>query len=239
MPRYGKSVPVTPPRHCWCLELGLMEFVQAHGLQLEILEAKISGRMKKDIVLLVEHPAVFTMGRRGKCTNLKAPPSFLSDSGIGLHRIERGGDITFHGPGQLVAYPIMNLKQSNIGVLDFVDKLEESMIRTLTNWGIRATRDSRNRGVWVNEKKIGSVGIAIRRGISFHGMALNVNLPLEPFSWINPCGLEGIGVTAMSLEARKPVAVMEVKAVLKKHFEDIFSILIQDINIFQVKEMMR
>lgn len=216
-----------------------MAFTQTHKLQLEILETRIAGHIQKDVVLFLEHPPVFTMGRRGGQENLKVSPSFLADSGIRLHHIERGGDITFHGPGQLVLYPVMNLKTTGIGVLGFVEKLEEAMIRTAADWGITATRDPRNHGVWVNNKKMGSIGIAVRRGIAFHGMALNVDLSLEPFSWINPCGLEGIGVTTMNLEGKKPATVNGVKTVLKKHFEDVFSITFHDITINHLKTMMK
>lgn len=227
------------PRPCLYLDLGLMAFTRTHNLQLDILEARISEHIQRDVVLFLEHPAVFTVGRRGGFNNLRVTPSFLSDSGIHLHHIERGGDITFHGPGQLVVYPVMYLKATGFGVLGFVERLEEAMIRTAADWGITATRDPRNRGVWVDNKKIGSIGIAVRRGIVFHGMALNVDLSLRPFSWINPCGLEGIDMTTMNREGKKPAAVSEVKAVLKKHFEDIFSLTFHDITINDLKIKMK
>ena len=230
---------MTLSRPCWHLDLGLMAFAPAHKLQLEILDARIASHLQRDVVLFLEHPAVFTTGRRGGYDHLKVSPSFLADSGMGLHHIERGGDITFHGPGQLVVYPIMDLKSTDVGVLGFVEKLEEIMIRTVSDWGIKATRDPRNRGVWVNDKKLGSIGIAIRRGITFHGIALNVDLSLEPFSWINPCGLEGIGVTTMNLEGKKSAAVGQVRATLKKYFEEIFSISFKDVNIDKLRVLMR
>ncbi len=212
-----------------------MPFTRAHTLQLEILDARIASHLERDVVLVLEHPAVFTMGRRGGCDNLKVSPSFLADSGIELHHIERGGDITFHGPGQLVAYPVTDLKATGGGVLDFVEKLEETMIRTVADWGIKAARDPRNRGVWVNDKKLGSIGIAVRRGVAFHGIALNVDLSLEPFSWINPCGLEGIGVTTMNLEGKKRASLKKVKTALKMHFEEIFSVIFEDVTIDTLK----
>lgn len=224
---------------CWCLDLGRTAFTTAHELQLEILDARITSRLQRDVVLFLEHPAVFTMGRRGGCDNLKVSPSFLADSGIGLHHIERGGDITFHGPGQLVLYPIVNLKASGVGVLDFVERLEEVMIRTAAAWGIEAGRDSRNRGVWVGGRKLGSIGIAVRRGVAFHGMALNVDLPLEPFSWINPCGLEGIGVTTMNLEGGGPTTVTAVKSALKKQYEAVFSVIFEHITMDNLKDIVK
>ena len=230
---------MTSPQPCWYLDLGLMSFTRAHKLQLEILDARIASHIRRNAVLFLEHPPVFTIGRRGGHDNLNVSPSFLVDAGIQLHHIERGGDITFHGPGQLVVYPIMNLKTTGAGVLDLVEKLEEAMIRTAADWGIAATRDPRNRGAWVQNKKLGSIGIAVRRGIAFHGMALNVDLSLEPFSWITPCGLEGVDVTTMNLEAKKSATVKEVKIVLKNHFEEIFSLTFEDITINKLKIMMK
>ena len=216
-----------------------MAFDQAHQLQLEILNSRIASRLKRDVVLFLEHPAVFTMGRKGGCHNLKVSPSFLADAGIALHHVERGGDITFHGPGQLVVYPIMDLNAMVGGVLGFVEKLEEIMIRTAADWGISATRNPRNRGVWVDDKKIGSIGIAVRKGIAFHGIALNVDLSLEPYTWINPCGLEGIGMTTMNLEGDKPASVAEVKTILKSHLTNIFSITLEDITMKSLNAMMK
>jgi lipoate-protein ligase B len=138
--------------------------------------------------------------------------------------VERGGNITFHGPGQLVVYPIVDLQTAGIKVVDFVSGLEEVMLRTVENWGITAERNAANRGIWVGPHKMGSIGIAVRRGISFHGLALNVHTDLTPFSWIQPCGLQNVAMTTMQQETAHKLSMQQVRAVLKTQFERVFGI---------------
>jgi lipoate-protein ligase B len=138
--------------------------------------------------------------------------------------VERGGDITYHGPGQLVVYPIVDLRASRWSVVEFVEALEEVMIRTLMDWGIKAERNPKNRGVWVGLSKIGSVGIAVRRSISFHGLALNVNTELEPFSWVHPCGLQGVRMTSMKEILGKEIAMVDVRRATATHIQEIFHV---------------
>jgi lipoate-protein ligase B len=121
-----------------------------------------------------------------------------------------------------VVYPIVHLPGAGLGVVDMVDRLEEVMIRTCAAWGVAAGRNELNRGAWVGMKKIGSIGIAVRRGVSFHGLALNVNLDPAPFGWIQPCGLEGVGVTSIQAEGRKPVELAAVRPVLQSRMEAVF-----------------
>ncbi len=209
----------------WLLvELPLMEYTKAWDLQNNLVKARIDGIIEKDIVLLLEHPRVFTLGRRGGLKNLTVSEDFLEKAGVPVIHVERGGDITFHGPGQIVMYPILDLRAARLGVIDYVGLLEEVMIRTASDWGIEAGRNPKNRGVWVGNNKMGSIGIAIRRGISFHGMAFNVNLSLEPFGWINPCGLQNIGITSMERELSRKVSIDKVRDAVKRHVETIFSV---------------
>ena len=209
----------------WLLiELPATEYTRAWDLQNNLVEARKDGVIDKDIILLLEHPRVFTLGRRGGLKNLTVSEDFLEKAGIPLIHVERGGDITFHAPGQIVMYPIINLRAARLGVIDYVGMLEEVMIRTAADWGIEARRNPLNRGVWVGNNKLGSIGIAIRRGISFHGMAFNVNLSLEPFGWINPCGLQDIGITSMEKELSRKVSMDEVRKAIKRHVEKIFSV---------------
>jgi lipoic acid synthetase len=200
----------------------MIPYSEAWDLQLRLVEARGEGRIGRDILLLLEHPPVFTLGKRGGRENLLVPEELLAQSGIPIVQIERGGNITFHGPGQLVLYPIVHLPSLGLGVVDMVDRLEELMIRTCAAWEVAAGRNALNRGAWVGLKKIGSIGIAVRRGVSFHGLALNVNLDLKPFCWIQPCGLEGIGITSIQAEAGRPVAVAEVKQVMRAQVEAVF-----------------
>ena len=127
--------------------------------------------------------------------------------------------ITYHGPGQLVAYPIFNLKRAGLGVAQFVSQLEQVMIDTAARWNVTARRDSKNRGVWVGGQKLGSIGISVRRGISFHGLALNINTDLEPFTWINPCGLAGVSMTSVAQQLGQPISMADLGKALGTRFE--------------------
>jgi lipoate-protein ligase B len=200
----------------------VVPYAEAWDLQARLVEARVSGSLPNDVVLVLEHPAVFTLGKRGGRENLLVPEETLARQGIPIVQVERGGNITYHAPGQLVLYPIIHLERAGIKVVDMVDRLEEVMIRTCAEWGIQAGRNPLNRGVWVGLKKIGAIGIAVRRGVSFHGMALNVNIDLTPFGWIQPCGLEGVGVTSMRTEAGQDLSMAEVRRVLTQHMQTVF-----------------
>jgi lipoate-protein ligase B len=204
------------------VDLGVIPYPDAWDLQLRLVAARSQGRMAADVLLLLEHPPVFTLGRRGGRENLLVSEAWLGRSGIAVVQIERGGNITYHGPGQLVVYPIVHLPSLGLGVVDLVNRLEDVMIRTCAAWGVASGRNPMNRGAWVGMKKIGSIGIAVRRGVSFHGLALNVNLDLKPFGWIQPCGLEGVAVTSIQAEAGKPVDMADVKRIVHAHIEAVF-----------------
>jgi len=150
--------------------------------------------------------------------------AFLEESGIEVVPVERGGDITFHGPGQLVVYPIVNLKEARLRLVDYVFYLEEVMIRTAEEWGIHAERNAMNRGVWVGNRKLGSIGIAVRRGICYHGFAFNADLSLRPFGWIQPCGLHGISMTSLEEELSQEVGMDRVRQAAKGHLEKVFGV---------------
>jgi len=207
-----------------CVELPIVEYQKARDLQGHLLSARKDKIIDSDIILILEHSPVFTLGRRGGLKNLRVSESFLKKSKIPVMHVERGGDITFHGPGQIVVYPIINLEKARLDVTDYVSNLEEVMIQTAKESGVQAQRNGLNRGIWVGKKKLGSIGIAVRRGISFHGMALNVNLSLEPFNWINPCGLQDIKMTSIQQELSHPVSLPHVRQTVKQHFESIFGV---------------
>jgi lipoyl(octanoyl) transferase len=204
------------------VDLGLTDYAVAYALQLERVEKRRNGQAAGDIFLVTEHPSTFTLGRRGGRENLMVSEEFLREKNIPLVHIERGGDITFHGRGQLVIYPILHLREAGLSVTDYVYCLEEVMIRLAAACGVHAARDARNHGVWVGQKKLGSIGIAIRHGVSFHGLALNVCLDLEPFSWVNPCGLAGVSMTTVSRECGREVTLAEVKKELPGQLAEIF-----------------
>jgi lipoate-protein ligase B len=200
----------------------MVPYLEAWDLQARLVEARAAGILPNDVVLILEHPAVFTLGKRGGREHLLVPEDTLTQRRIPIVQVERGGNITYHAPGQLVLYPIIHLERAGIKVVDLVDRLEEVMIRTCADWGIPAGRNPLNRGVWVGLKKIGAIGIAVRRGVSFHGMALNVTIDLAPFGWIQPCGLKGVGVTSMRTEGEQDLGMAEVRRSLAQHMQTIF-----------------
>ncbi len=216
--------PTPDPKTWFFVDLGTMDYQKAWQLQGDLVGARRDGRIDANIILTLEHPSVFTLGRRGGMEYLLVSEDCLKQSGIPIVQVERGGFITYHGPGQLVLYPIIDLEAERFKVVDLVAALEEIMIRTAADWGLAAQRNPANRGVWAGPKKLGSIGIAVRRGISFHGMALNVNLDLTPFSWIQPCGLHGVAMTSMHLELSREIPMAEVRGRVRSHVESVFGV---------------
>ena len=224
---------------CYAVDLGMMDYEAAWKLQGEIVRARVNGIIDTDIVLFLEHPTVFTLGRRGGIDHLLVSEEFLKTSGIPVVHVERGGNITFHGPGQLIVYPIVNLKAHRIGVADFVEALEEIMLATVRNWGISAERNPANRGIWIGPNKMGSIGLAIRKGISFHGLALNVNVDLTPFSWIQPCGLQGVCMTSMKQVLGREVSMDEVSAALKNQLQSLLDLNLTAIGFSHLQDQLQ
>ena len=228
----------TDRRERWlCVDLTVMAYAEAWALQTGLIQAKTLGAVTENLVLFVEHPPVFTLGRRGGRENLKVTEEFLTESGIQIVHVERGGNITFHGPGQIVIYPILDLRSAALSVVDYVHHLETVMIQTVDEWGISARRKDKDRGVWVGNRKIGSLGIAVRRGVAFHGGSLNVNVDLEPFQWIHPCGLKNIGVTSLKTELGKTVPMNRIRDQVRKHFMQVFDVEMSCIPMDRLHEM--
>jgi lipoyl(octanoyl) transferase len=203
---------------------GLVDYRKAHHLQLCIVEARRKGILGNNLVLMLEHPPVLTIGRSSSCQHIIKDHTFLAAHGIDTISIERGGDVTFHGPGQLVVYVLIDLRSRGMDIREFVMSLEEVMIRAAKDEGIIATRDPRNIGVWVNGEKLGSIGIAIRHGITFHGFALNVNTDLTPFQWIHPCGLKDVSMTSLAVLKNTKVNMADVCQSVERHLQDVFHI---------------
>ena len=218
------------------VDLGLMEYTSCWELQHGIHKAR-RRNLIPDCLILVEHPRVMTFGKGKNHGNLLVTQQVLDDHGIPCVDIERGGDVTYHGPGQFIGYPIFGLK-GGIGVVDFVERLEEIMIRTLDKYGIPGRRDPKNRGVWVEEKKIGFVGIAVRKGISLHGFALNVNLDLSPFQMINPCGLHDVEITSMKNILKHQIPVEPLKDLTISLYEEIFDCSMEKRNLEKLMEIL-
>ncbi len=205
-------------------DLGVLEYTTALNLQETARKEKIDDRTRPDRIFFVQHPSVFTFGRNGGKENLTVSEEFLKDRNVALVQTDRGGNVTYHGPGQAVLYPVVDLEQARIGVTDFVYGLEEIMGQTARDFGVSIHRDPRNHGMWKDAKKIGSVGLSIKHGISIHGLALNVSLDLTPFSWINPCGMSGVSMTSLEQELKDrglsdpPLPMESIKETLITYF---------------------
>jgi lipoate-protein ligase B len=183
-------------RRIWLVEMDVEPYGPIHALQHHLVEWRLQG-LVSDTLLLLEHTPVFTLGRRGDPAHILATPEQLEREGIEVHRIERGGDVTYHGPGQIVGYPILRLADYGLGVSDYMHRLEEALIRTLVGYDIVARRREGYIGVWVGTNKIAALGVRIRRGVAFHGLALNVSPNMAHWACIVPCGITDGGVTSV------------------------------------------
>jgi len=201
--------------------LGTVDYAEAHRLQKELQAKRISGEIG-DTVLLLEHPPVLTMGRSAKEQHVLAAPGVLAARGISVHEVGRGGDVTYHGPGQLVAYPIIDLKPDRRDVRKYMWSLEETMIRTCADFGLSATRVEGLNGAWVGDRKVGAVGVRISRWVTMHGLALNANSDLTHFDLIVPCGIQDKKVTSLSAEIGRTVFATDVIDPLARHFAELY-----------------
>jgi lipoyl(octanoyl) transferase len=185
--------------------IGLTPYSEALITQQEVHQKVLAGN--EDTLILCEHPHVYTFGKRADRNNLLITPEFLKSIKAEVYETERGGDITYHGPGQLVGYPIINLRKHKVGVKKYVETLEKSIIDALSFFNIEAYQINELTGIWVgekgNERKIGAIGIRVRNGVSMHGFALNVTTDLNYFNHIVPCGINDKRVTSMELENKE------------------------------------
>jgi lipoyl(octanoyl) transferase len=208
-------------RACEVHRLQLVTYENGMKLQQKLVDMRQKEELA-DQLLLLEHPPVITIGRGGDKSNLLATPESLRNAGIRFFETTRGGDITYHGPGQIVGYPIVHLGEGNRDIRKYVTKLEEVLIRTVADYGITAERIDGKRGIWVGRNKIAAIGVRIARWVTSHGWALNVATNLEHFRMITPCGLHGMGVTSISREAGREVDPAEVRERLIHHFGEVF-----------------
>jgi lipoate-protein ligase B len=208
-------------RRAYIIDLGLIDYQEAWDLQHDLWSRRVKGELP-DLLLLLEHPHVITLGRRGNQSHLVASLEELEAMKIPVFHVERGGDVTYHGPGQLVVYPILDLKEYGYRLIRYVDQLEEVIIRVLRDFGMEGKRDSLNRGVWVNGNKIASIGVTIKRWISFHGFSLNYETDLKYFDLIHPCGLVGKKMTSIAdiLEEKIPRERLIERILF--HFQEMF-----------------
>lgn len=201
-------------------DLGRLDYQEAWDVQLETHRAVANGEAPPTL-LLVEHPPVITFGKKGGRENLLVKEDFLLQKGFSLYDIERGGDVTYHGPGQLVGYPIFRVGRM---VQDYLRKLEQVMVTILAEYDIDSVGSPGYAGVWVGNDKIVAIGVAVKRDISFHGFAMNISTDLRHFNYIVPCGLVDKGVTSLSSILGREVSLAEVKPKLIHHFRQTFDL---------------
>lgn len=200
--------------------LGRVPYTEAYALQQRLCDEQLAEQVP-DTLLLLEHMPVITLGRAFQPEHLLTDEASLAKQGIELIRTDRGGSATYHGPGQLVAYAILDLQARRLDLHSYLRLLEETMLRTLADYGIAGSRDARNAGVWVNGAKIGCIGLHVRRWVTIHGCALNVEPDLRPFELMLPCGLEGVGATSMAQLLGHSVGVDEVRPRFAMHFAEL------------------
>lgn len=189
------------------------------GLKLQKLYEEKSLNSKTDFLLLLEHYPVITIGKSGNSLNILFNEDALKNKGVSVYHTDRGGDVTYHGPGQLVGYPILNLRYYKKDVKWYVKSLEEVLIKVLNEYGIKAEIIPKLIGVWVKNKKIASIGVRIRKWITTHGFALNVNNDLTPFSYIIPCGIKDVDITSMKEVVNKEIDMKKLKKNIIKEFK--------------------
>jgi lipoate-protein ligase B len=212
-------------RELWTVPLGRMPYAEALELQRQIARDRISGAIPQDVLLLVEHPPVVTLGRASKEKNLISSPEFLQSKGVELFEVERGGDVTFHGPGQLVGYPIIDLKRHRQDLHWYLRKIEEALINTLADFGIPGERNTAYTGVWTRGKKIASIGVHAREWVTWHGFALNVTTDLSYFDLIIPCGINGVVMTSIARElGLEQVSIQDVRDRVSAKFAEAFDL---------------
>ncbi|HTE45513.1 MAG TPA: lipoyl(octanoyl) transferase LipB [Gemmatimonadaceae bacterium] len=212
-------------RELWVEHLGAVPYAQALELQRQVARARIAGTISEDVLLLVEHPPVVTLGRSSKERNLLASPELLAAGGVELFEVERGGDVTFHGPGQLVGYPIIDLKRHRQDLHWYLRQVEQALIVALGGIGIVGERSVGYTGVWTQGRKIASIGVHARDWVTWHGFALNVSTDLSYFDLIVPCGIQSVTMTSVDRELGAGAPSMErVEADVAAAFGEVFDL---------------
>lgn len=221
-PSPGRSVPPSGRSSCFLYEPGRIPYTDAFKLQRDLHQSCVAGDIP-GILILLEHNPVITMGVKTAESNLLASSELLADSGIELAKTDRGGDITYHGPGQLVGYPILRIRDLCGDVHGYLRTLEQSVIDVLSGFGLEGIRHGQA-GVWVGDKKVCSIGVAVRKWVSYHGFALNVDPDMAHFSLINPCGLQSEQVTSLKMLLGHAPDMAEVRSMYVQAFAKNFNV---------------
>ena len=209
------------------VELPCTDYSEALEIQGRFVDRKI-GKRGPDVLLLLEHPPTVTLGTRGSESDLLVPVEGLVRQGVALYRVDRGGEATYHGPGQLVAYPIVDLRRRGLSVRDYVRALEETIIKSLAIRGVKGFRQHRKVGVWTGPRgKIASIGVRIRQRITSHGFSINVEVPVDPCELIVSCGMPDIRMVNLNQLAASPVSVEEFRGTVAEAFCEVFGVSLE------------
>ena len=212
-----------PFRSAWLLELGVEPYESILDLQRRLAPSRQRDEIGDGLILL-EHTPVITLGRRANENHILASADVLRGLGIAVHRVERGGDVTYHGPGQIVGYPILRLTDHGLGVSDYMHLLEEVIIRVLADLGLAGTRRERTIGVWLGNNKVAAFGARVEKGVTYHGFALNVRPDLKHYDLIVPCGITDGGVTSIESEIGEVVDLAHVRQLVRNWFSALFDV---------------
>ncbi|MBN1321514.1 MAG: lipoyl(octanoyl) transferase LipB [Thermoleophilia bacterium] len=213
--RSGCVGRMAAPREAAWLDLGVEEYTRTYDIQLRLHSLRLTGEIL-DTFVLVEHPACVTMGKASRPEHVLASPEELSAAGIALYRTDRGGDVTYHGPGQLVLYPIIDLSGYDRDVHAHARRLEQVVIDTAAAFGVAATRKAEHPGVWTAAGKVGAIGLRVKRWVTLHGVSLNVSPDMSHFSYIVPCGIADHGVTSLAQVLERDVDRQEAKSAMRE-----------------------
>jgi lipoate-protein ligase B len=202
------------------IDLGLCDYLACLELQQKLVDEVRAGN-ETDLVLLLEHPPTITLGMRGSLSDVTMPPESLSAKGIALYRVDRGGQATFHGPGQLIAYPIVDLRRLRLTVREYVFRLEETIIRVLAHFGVTAHRQSDKVGIWIGpQDKIASIGVRVRNRVTYHGFSLNVGLAHDPSQFVVCCGMPDARMVSLNDLVHPPISMDVVKLAVGRAIEE-------------------
>jgi lipoyl(octanoyl) transferase len=217
------------------VDIDVIEYSPALELQHSIVDMKLSAG-GPDVLLLLQHPSTITLGRRSKPTDLLIPEDRLAALGMTVHRSDRGGQATFHGPGQLVAYPVMDLKSRGLSAKAYVHALEETVLQTLRHCGVKGFRRERKIGVWAGpDAKIASIGVRIRRGIAYHGFALNVDLQEDPSRYIVCCGMPETRFVSVNELAPEAVTLQSMRDAASAAFSEVFGVTLKPCSLDELR----
>jgi lipoyl(octanoyl) transferase len=226
---------------CWVVDLGLTRYGPAWDLQKQVVAARKAGQIP-DVLLFCEHPHVITLGRNGQLDHLRAGNRQLGEMGVEFEHTDRGGDITYHGPGQIVGYPILDLMQHKRDVRWYVEQLEEVMIRTAADTGLAARRIEGWHGIWVDtpagEEKLAALGVHLSRWVTSHGFAYNVATDLRYFDLIVPCGIAGKRATSLEKQLGRAVPVGDIRERMVSHFGKVFGCAMRHVSRTELEETM-